>query len=102
MNVDTVYRTVGTSTTTAGGRAGAFEARADGGPLAAGQPAIVGERGPEVFVPQTAGTVIPNGALGNSVTVNVNHPNTYGLDSDLQIGFSTAAVLLGIEAGAVL
>lgn len=31
-----------------------------GGPVAAGEPVIVGENQPEVFVPQTAGTVLPN------------------------------------------
>lgn len=35
--------------------------RAEGGPVAAGQPYIVGERGPEWFVPQQSGTVLPNG-----------------------------------------
>lgn len=34
--------------------------RQHGGPVGAGQPAIVGERGPEVFVPDQAGTIIPN------------------------------------------
>jgi tape measure domain-containing protein len=35
--------------------------RAEGGPVAAGQPYIVGERGPEWFVPSRSGTVLPNG-----------------------------------------
>lgn len=34
--------------------------RATGGPVAPGQPYIVGERGPEMIVPQQAGTVLPN------------------------------------------
>lgn len=34
--------------------------RADGGPVAQGQPYVVGERGPEVIVPQQSGVVIPN------------------------------------------
>jgi len=33
---------------------------ADGGRPEVGKPAVVGERGPEVFVPDEAGTVIPN------------------------------------------
>jgi hypothetical protein len=33
---------------------------ADGGPTEANRPYIVGERGPELFVPRTAGYVIPN------------------------------------------
>lgn len=38
-----------------------IEGRADGGPVAAGQPVVVGESGPEVVVPQADATVIPNG-----------------------------------------
>ena len=40
-----------------------------GGPVGAGQAALVGERGPEIFVPRGSGTVVPNHALGG-VTVN--------------------------------
>jgi hypothetical protein len=36
---------------------------ADGGRPQPGYPAIVGERGPELFVPDQAGTVIPNGQV---------------------------------------
>ena len=38
--------------------AGAF--RANGGPVSANQPYIVGERGPELLIPQTSGTVLSN------------------------------------------
>ena len=37
---------------------------ATGGPAKANQPYIVGEKGPELFVPKSAGTVIPNNKLG--------------------------------------
>ena len=36
-----------------------------------GRPSIVGERGPELFVPSTAGTVIPNDKLGGGLTNNI-------------------------------
>ena len=50
---------------------------ASGGPLNAGQLAMVGERGPELFMPRTSGTVIPNHALaGSGVTINVMHPDS--------------------------
>ncbi len=51
---------------------------ADGGRPPVGRPSIVGERGPELFVPDTAGTIIPNHRLGGgggmsaNVTVNVD------------------------------
>lgn len=45
--------------------------RANGGPVSGGTPYIVGERGPELFVPSRNGTIVPNGA-GAGVTVNQN------------------------------
>ena len=39
-------------------------ARAAGGPVMAGLPYLVGERGPELIVPRAPGRVIPNHALG--------------------------------------
>jgi len=40
--------------------------RAAGGPVRAGQPYMVGERGPEIVVPGSSGSVIPNHAIGGS------------------------------------
>lgn len=37
-----------------------------GGPIGAGEVGIVGDRGPELFVPKTAGTIIPNNRIGSS------------------------------------
>lgn len=46
---------------------------ARGGRLGAGQAAIVGERGPELFVPGASGTVVPNGQFGGGgVTVVIS------------------------------
>lgn len=39
--------------------------RANGGPVYDGTPYMVGERGPELFVPNGSGTIIPNNALSN-------------------------------------
>ena len=38
---------------------------ADGGEPPVGKASIVGERGPELFVPKTSGTIIPSGQLSN-------------------------------------
>jgi phage-related minor tail protein len=47
-------------------------ARASGGPVAAGTPYLVGEEGPELFVPPSSGAIAPNGALGPAqITFNV-------------------------------
>lgn len=46
---------------------------ANGGRPPVGRPSVVGERGPELFVPRSAGTIIPNHAMGGAnVTVNVD------------------------------
>ena len=47
--------------------------RASGGPIMKGRPYVVGERGPEVIVPDMPGNVVPNNALGGgAVTYNIN------------------------------
>jgi tape measure domain-containing protein len=54
---------------------GLFKKRALGGPVSAGSPYLVGERGPELFMPSRGGSIIPNNALGGggtSVVVNVD------------------------------
>jgi tape measure domain-containing protein len=46
---------------------------ANGGSISGGKPAIVGERGPELFMPGRSGSIVPNSALGGAnVTVNVD------------------------------
>lgn len=46
--------------------------RANGGPVQAGTPYIVGERGAEMFVPSRSGSIVPNNALGGGMVVNVD------------------------------
>lgn len=49
-----------------------LNARATGGPVSQSQPYLVGERGPELFVPNTNGAIVPNNKLGGgNVTVNL-------------------------------
>ena len=49
--------------------------RAAGGPVMSGHPYIVGERGPELFLPGQSGSIVPNNKLGGApVTINVNAP----------------------------
>lgn len=61
---------------------------AEGGPAKKGQPYIVGEKGPELFVPQGNGTVVPNNKLqsSNSTASTGNAPatniyNTYNINA---------------------
>lgn len=81
---------------------------AEGGPIRANQPAIVGEKGPELFVPKTSGTVVSNsdmtssgtGVGGAPVTVNFNivANDTRGFDELL---LSRRATIQGIINGAL-
>lgn len=56
---------------------------ADGGDPPMNQPSIVGENGPELFMPKTAGTIIPNGKLLSSGgnTTNVTNYNIQAIDT---------------------
>lgn len=54
--------------------------RANGGPVLSGQPYLVGEQGPELFMPRSSGSIYPNDAIGaGSVqvgSVNITVQNT--------------------------
>jgi SLT domain-containing protein len=52
-------------------RAQSYSGRALGGPVMGGTPYIVGERGPELFTPNTTGRITPNNQLSGGTT-NVN------------------------------
>jgi lambda family phage tail tape measure protein len=55
---------------------------ADGGDPPVGKISMVGERGPELFIPKTAGTIIPNGALsGMGGTTNVTNNYINAIDT---------------------
>jgi hypothetical protein len=49
--------------------------KAAGGPVAAGRPYLVGELGPELFVPKSAGTIVPN----NQMAANTNNTDMNAL-----------------------
>jgi phage-related minor tail protein len=55
--------------------------KAEGGPVKGNQPYIVGEQGPELFVPPSAGKIIPNNQMGSkavgSGAISAPITNTY-------------------------
>lgn len=57
---------------------GLFKKRAMGGSVTAGQPYLVGERGPELFVPGRSGGIAPAGGFGGvgNIVVNVDASGT--------------------------
>ena len=81
--------------------------RAKGGPVTGGQPYVVGEVGPELFVPATSGRIIPNNKIGGggsggqlvsagaqhvfNVTVNA------GLNDPAEVGRKVVEALASFE-----
>jgi len=47
--------------------------KAAGGPVRGGTPYVVGERGPELFVPAQSGSIVPNHQMGAAMSVTVNN-----------------------------
>ena len=63
--------------------------KANGGPVTANQPYIVGERQPELFVPRTSGTILPSVPMGgesvvNNISVSVDATGTAVSGSDAE------------------
>lgn len=75
---------------------------ADGGAISAGQWGIVGEHGPEIFVPQSTGTILPNSALGGraSSAVRVVIEDTTGLFRTRVEEISGEVTMQGLQAAA--
>ena len=69
--------------------------RANGGPVMSGRSYLVGERGPEVFTPSTAGMISPNSSLGGgptNIVVNVDASGS-AVEGDNQGGEELGRVL---------
>lgn len=68
-------------------------ARATGGPVSAGAPYLVGERGPEMFVPAGAGQIVPRGAPRGGAPVVHFHITTPDAESFRRSEVQVAAML---------
>jgi len=105
-NVLVVQRIVGSAangTGLSGGIAKALGFKAMGGPVTAGRPYIVGERGPELMVPNRGGQVIPNSDLGGGVTVVQNFSiAANGDDSVKRIVMQQAPQIANMAKSAVI
>lgn len=75
--------------------------RAMGGPVSARQAYIVGERGPEVFVPGFGGNIIPNNMLGSIGSVPIAGTGGVGANGTtvINVNVSTGLVADGAEVG---
>jgi lambda family phage tail tape measure protein len=73
--------------------------RAAGGPVASGTTYLVGERGPELFMPGRSGTIVPNGAMGGTnVVVNVDAGGTSVQGDQAQAKQLGVAVSAAVQA----
>lgn len=72
--------------------------RAVGGPVSAGTPYIVGERGPELFVPSISGSIIPNGDLASPGMSAASGGPTYVVNVSAGVGDPRAIGKSVVEA----
>jgi hypothetical protein len=94
-STDTVYQGFGDDAV------GLLQGFAGGGSPPVGVPSIVGENGPELFVPNSAGTIIPNGGLGGSnVVVNQYFNMAPGLPETVNAAVRSAAPSIAAAAHA--
>ena len=73
---------------------------ANGGSPPVGKPSIVGEKGPELFVPSSSGKIVPNHELGGGGSVNVT-VNVDASGTDVQ-GDDSQAKQLGTMLSAAV
>lgn len=69
--------------------------RASGGPVSPNTPYIVGEEGPELMIPGTNGTIIPNDKLGGGSSINVYLSGTFYTETDMaeRLGNQLASII---------
>ena len=77
---------------------GRMEFRAHGGPVSKDTPYVVGEGGPEVFVPDNSGVIVPNGAsrVGAGLGGNVFNINVSGAIDPVATARQIRQLLLGL------
>jgi TP901 family phage tail tape measure protein len=75
--------------------------RKAGGPVTQGKPYVVGERGPELFIPGSSGKIISNSSMskagGSTVTVNVDASGSAVEGDSTQAGQLGEALALAIQ-----
>lgn len=101
-NIANILLQLGINTALQGTNLGIFKnlsGFASGGRPPVGKPSIVGERGPELFIPSTSGTIVPNGQFGGGATNVVVNVDASGTSAS---GDSGQAKQLGGLIGAVV
>lgn len=79
-----------------GSAAGLYSGRQHGGPVMGGTPYVVGERGAELFVPRTSGTVLPHGqGMAQPTVVNVHVSGVQDAQSFVQSRGAVSRAMMG-------
>lgn len=71
--------------------------RAAGGPVSGGSPYIVGEQGPELFVPGQGGSIVPNHQMGGGGTVNITIQAGAFMGSDIEARKFAKSILIHMK-----
>lgn len=89
--------TIMTAWSTPGGMLEALQGRASGGPVFGGRPYMVGELGPELFVPNSNGQIVPSNQISNNTTNNytVNLAGGGNAGSDIMASLRLVTALYG-------
>jgi len=100
---------LGAAQTAAGGATGfkglltgSLTGRASGGSVVAGQPYMVGESGPEMFMPNSGGSIIPNNKMGGNLQGSFSVSGTdliLAIDNQLAANTGGSAASLGTTTG---
>ena len=70
--------------------------RASGGPVSSRRAYMVGERGPELFVPSYSGNIVPNHELagGDTFNITIDAPGAdFGVEARIQRGVEQAVAI---------
>lgn len=71
---------------------GSFTGRANGGPVSANRPYIVGEREPELFVPKSAGTIYNQDQMLSAMSTYSQHPDGRANYGSMTIDVQTTTI----------
>jgi phage-related protein len=77
--------------------------RAAGGPVSAGSPYIVGEKGPELFMPGQSGSIAPHGSFGGgqAITISISGNTLVGTGgiTELAEAIRRELIRIGVRQG---
>jgi hypothetical protein len=74
---------------------------AAGGDVLANRPSLVGENGPELFMPSSAGRIVPNYKLGGGGDTHVYHIDARGSNDPAAVHAAVARALPHAVSGSV-